>query len=70
MLKIGEFAQLSQVTIKTLHHYSDIGLFEPAHVDPWTNYRYYTIEQLPRIHRIMALKEAGLSLDQIGPLGS
>lgn len=68
MLKIGEFAQLSQVTIKTLHHYSDIGLFEPAHVDPRTNYRYYTIEQLPRIHRIMALKEAGLSLDQIGLL--
>jgi DNA-binding transcriptional MerR regulator len=65
MLKIGEFAQLSQVTVKTLHHYSDIGLFEPAHIDPKNNYRYYKVDQLPRIHRIMAMKEVGLSLDQI-----
>lgn len=66
MLKIGEFSRLSQVTVKTLHHYSDLGLLKPAHIDPQTNYRYYTVEQLPRIHRIMALKEVGLSLDQIG----
>ena len=68
MLKIGEFAQLSKVTVKTLHHYSDLGLLDPAHIDPQTNYRYYTVEQLPRIHRIMALKEVGLSLEQIGRL--
>ncbi|MBE7433940.1 MAG: MerR family transcriptional regulator [Anaerolineales bacterium] len=66
MLKIGEFSRLSQVTIKTLHHYDELGLIKPAHIDPVTNYRFYTIEQLPRIHRIMALKEMGLSLEQIG----
>ena len=66
MLKIGEFSQLSQVTVKTLHHYDEMGLLKPAHIDPFTNYRYYTVEQLPRIHRIMALKELGLSLEQIG----
>lgn len=66
MLKIGEFAQLSQVTVKTLHHYDDMGLIKPAQIDSATSYRYYTIEQLPRIHRIMALKELGLSLEQIG----
>jgi DNA-binding transcriptional MerR regulator len=38
----------------------------PAHIDQETGYRYYTVEQLPRIHRIMALKELGLSLEQIG----
>jgi DNA-binding transcriptional MerR regulator len=54
------------VTIKTLHHYDDLGLIKPAHIDPVTNYRFYTVEQLPRIHRIMALKEMGLSLEQIG----
>src|SRR5574339_965841 len=68
MLKIGEFSRLSQVTIKTLHHYDELGLIKPAHTDPITNYRFYTIEQLPRIHRIMALKEMGLSLEQIGIL--
>jgi DNA-binding transcriptional MerR regulator len=68
MLKIGEFSRLSQVTIKTLHHYDELGLIKPAHIDPVTNYRFYTVEQLPRIHRIMALKEMGLSLEQIGIL--
>lgn len=66
MLKIGEFSQLCQVTIKTLHHYDKLGLLHPAHIDPVTNYRYYTVEQLPTVHRIMALKELGLSLEQIG----
>ena len=66
MLKIGEFSRLSQVTVKTLHHYDELGLIKPVHIDPVTNYRFYTVEQLPRIHRIMALKEMGLSLEQIG----
>ena len=66
MLKIGEFSRLSQVTVKTLHHYDDLGLIKPAHIDPATNYRFYDVKQLPRIHRIMALKEMGLSLEQIG----
>lgn len=66
MLKIGEFSQLSQVTVKTLNHYDKLGLLRPAHIDPFTSYRYYTVEQLPTVHRIMALKEMGLSLEQIG----
>jgi DNA-binding transcriptional MerR regulator len=65
MLKIGEFSQLAQVTVKTLHHYDEIGLLKPAHIDTFTKYRYYTLEQLPRVHRIMALKDLGLSLEQI-----
>ncbi|HEY5571976.1 MAG TPA: helix-turn-helix domain-containing protein [Anaerolineales bacterium] len=65
MLKIGEFSRLSQVTVATLHHYDEIGLLKPAQIDRFTNYRYYTLEQLPRLHRIMALMELGLSLEQI-----
>lgn len=68
MLKIGEFSRLSQVTIDSLHHYDEIGLFQPAYIDPASKYRYYTLEQLPHIHRIMALKELGLSLEQIGSM--
>ncbi len=68
MLKIGEFSRLSQVTIKTLHHYDEIGLLKPAQVDPFTDYRYYTVDQLPRLHSIMALKELGLSLEEIARL--
>ena len=65
MLKIGEFSRLCQVTVKTLRHYDNIGLLKPASIDKFTSYRFYTLEQLPRVHRIMALKEMGLSLDQI-----
>lgn len=66
MLKIGEFSKLSQVTVKTLHHYDEIDLLKPVKIDPYTNYRYYSVDQLPRVHRIIVLKELGLSLEQIG----
>jgi DNA-binding transcriptional MerR regulator len=68
MLKIGEFSRLSQVTVKMLRHYDAIGLLKPSHVDRFTDYRYYSLDQLPRIHTIMALKELGLSLEQIAEL--
>ncbi len=66
MLKIGEFSRLSQISIRALHIYDDLGLLQPSDVDKFTGYRYYTLQQLPRAHRIMALKEMGLSLEQIG----
>lgn len=65
-LKIGEFARLAHVTVTALRHYDELGLLRPSSIDELTNYRYYTVEQLPRIHRIIALKELGLSLEQIG----
>jgi DNA-binding transcriptional MerR regulator len=65
MLRIGEFSRLAQVSIKTLHHYDSLGLLHPAEIDPSSGYRFYTVEQLSRIHRIMALKDMGLSLEQI-----
>jgi DNA-binding transcriptional MerR regulator len=51
-----------------LHHYDEIGLLKPCHVDAFTDYRYYSLDQLPRIHSIMALKELGLSLEEISQL--
>lgn len=68
MVKIGEFSRLRQVAVKTLHHYNDLGRLKPAEIDPVTNYRYYTVDQLPQIHRIMALKEIGHTLEQVGQM--
>jgi DNA-binding transcriptional MerR regulator len=68
MATIGEFSQLTQVPAKTLRYYDEIGLFKPARVDPVTQYRHYGLEQLPRLYRILALKELGLSLEQIARL--
>src|SRR5512137_2035035 len=68
MFRIGDFSQLGQVSIRTLRLYDELGLLKPAPIDKFTGYRYYTIEQLPRLNRILALKDLGLSLDQIGEL--
>ena len=65
MLRIGEFSNLSQVSVKTLHHYDDIGLLRPAHIDAQTGYRYYEAAQLTRLVRIRVLKDLGFSLDDI-----
>lgn len=64
-IKIGDFSRLGMVTVKTLHHYDEIGLLKPAHVDSYTGYRYYTTAQLRRIEAIRSLKDLDLSLDEI-----
>ena len=51
-----------------LRHYDKLGLLKPGHIDQWTGYRYYTLDQLPRLHQILALRDLGLKLDQIGGL--
>lgn len=65
MLKIGEFSRLVQVPVATLRYYDQIGLLKPLEVDRFTGYRFYSASQLPRLHRILALKGLGFSLDQI-----
>ena len=65
MLKIGEFARLVDVPVKTLRYYDEIGLFKSDHIDEQTGYRFYSFEQLPRLNRLLALKDLGLSLNQI-----
>lgn len=65
MLKIGEFSVLTQVSIKTLRYYDEVGLLKPAYVDADSGYRYYSASQVPRLHRIIALKYLGFPLDRI-----
>jgi DNA-binding transcriptional MerR regulator/predicted transcriptional regulator YdeE len=65
MIKIGEFSKLVQVPIATLRYYDHVGLLKPVEVDRFTGYRYYSASQLPRLHRILALKGLGFSLEQI-----
>lgn len=68
MFKISDFSNFSRVSIKMLRHYDQIGLLAPAYVDPSTKYRYYSADQLPRLNRIIALKDLGFPLDQIAHL--
>lgn len=68
MFKIGEFSRFTRITVKMLRHYDEIGLLKPSFVDTSTGYRYYLAEQLPRLNRIIALKDLGFSLDEIALL--
>lgn len=65
MLKIGDFSKVAQVSVKTLRYYDELKLLRAAWVDRYTGYRYYTLQQLPRLNRILALRELGFSLVQI-----
>ena len=65
MLTIGEFAWLCQVTVETLRHYDRVKLLKPAYLDKFSGYRYYSLDQLPRLNRILALKNLGLPLKEI-----
>ena len=55
MLKIGDFSQLGQVSVRTVHHYDERGLLKPAEIDDWTGYRFYSVGQLPRLNKILSL---------------
>lgn len=68
MFKIGDFSKLSRVSIKMLRHYDELGLLEPCHVDAFTGYRYYSASQIPRLNRILALKEIGFPLCEIASI--
>ncbi len=68
MIRIGDFSKLSRVSVKTLRFYDEMGLLKPIQVDRFTGYRYYEFDQLPRLHRILALKDLGFSLEEIGRL--
>lgn len=68
MVKIGDFARMGQVSVRMLRHYDAIGLLTPDHVDEWTGHRSYTTAQLARLHRIVAMKELGLSLGEVRKL--
>lgn len=68
MFKIGDFSRLAQVSVRMLRHYDKLGLLTPSHTDKFTGYRYYTIDQLPRLNRIVALNGLGLTLQDIADL--
>jgi DNA-binding transcriptional MerR regulator len=68
MLNIGEFARLGQVSPRMLRHYDQLGLLTPERVDPDTGYRSYDVKQLVRLHRLLALRDLGFTLQQLDGL--
>ncbi|CAM3842358.1 DNA-binding transcriptional MerR regulator [Kerstersia gyiorum] len=65
LLQIGELAQRAGVSHRTIHYYERIGLLRPAEREG-VGYRYYDEQAVQRLEKIAALKNLGLSLDEIG----
>lgn len=65
MLKIGEFAKLFNVTIKTIRFYEEKELLQPCYIDKYSGYRYYNEENIKQMNEILYLKKLGFSLDEI-----
>ena len=63
-----QFARLGGISAKQLRAYDALGLFRPVWVDPSSGYRYYSPAQLPELRRILALRQLGMPLDEIGVL--
>ena len=62
---IGEAAKIVHTTAETLRHYDRIGLVRPSKKDEWTNYRYYTEQDIVRLNTVRALQLMELSLQEI-----
>jgi DNA-binding transcriptional MerR regulator len=57
MFRIGDFSRLTDVSVKALRYYDEVGLLKPTYVDRDTRYRYYSAALLPRLNRILAFDE-------------
>jgi DNA-binding transcriptional MerR regulator len=64
-LSIGDFARATHLSIKTLRHYHQIGLLEPADVDLATGHRRYTTEQIPSAQVIRRIRALDMPLEQV-----
>ncbi|MHC1558279.1 MerR family transcriptional regulator [Actinomycetospora sp. C-140] len=65
MLTIGEFSQLTHLSVRTLRRYHEASLLEPAVVDEATGYRYYAVDQIPTAQVIQRLRELDVPLGDV-----
>ena len=65
-LSIGDFSQITHLSVKTLRRYHEAGLLQPAQVDPHTGYRYYALTQVPTAQVIRRFRELGMPVREVG----
>jgi DNA-binding transcriptional MerR regulator/effector-binding domain-containing protein len=64
-LTVGDFSRITHLSVKTLRHYHEVGLLEPATVNPGTGYRYYAPEQVPTAQVIRRLRDLGMPVGEV-----
>ena len=63
-LQVGELARRTGLTVRTLHHYDEIGLLKPSlHTE--SGYRLYTAADVARLQQVLSLRSLGFSLEQV-----
>lgn len=65
MYKIGEFSKMVNMSVRTLRYYDEINILKPGYVDNFSNYRYYTEENISEANLITILRSVGFSLEEI-----
>ena len=65
LLTIGDFSRMTYLSVKALRHYHEIGLLEPADVDPDTGYRLYRPSQVPTAQVIRRFRDLGMGLGTV-----
>lgn len=70
LLKIKEFADFSDISVRALHLYDRLGLLTPAQIDSSNGYRYYESEQMKELNTIISFKKLGFSLADINDMKS
>lgn len=66
--KVGEMAEMFDISVRALHLYDKMGLFKPEYIDESSGYRYYAPEQVHKLNTILSLKKVGFSLAEINKL--
>ncbi len=64
-LTVGEFSRMTHLSVKTLRHYHQVGLLEPAKVDPGNGYRYYLVDQIPSAQVIRRLRDLEMPVAEV-----
>ena len=64
-LSIGEFSRATYLSVKTLRHYHEVGLLEPAHIDSSSGYRYYRPDQVGTAQIIRRLRDLEMPVERV-----
>jgi DNA-binding transcriptional MerR regulator len=65
LLNIGDFSKMTYLSVKALRHYHDVGLLEPADVDPATGYRRYALDQVATAQAIRRFRDLDMPIDDV-----
>ncbi|WP_317134953.1 MerR family transcriptional regulator [Bacillus changyiensis] len=65
IFKIGDFSKITKVSVRMLRYYDEVGIFQPATIDKFTGYRYYSAKQISEINLIVSLRDMGFNVADI-----